>query len=356
MFRDSITKIEIVNCDDSGSDVSRRFDYQLACVFLTFLTLSNSKEDFAVVLERSDDFLIIEDVDQPNECISLVQVKTKKDGPFTMKAIIKNKWIEKQASNYVNFVDSNVKSIFLTNFGIKVNSMLFDDTSLKRVSELPDCDEKNDLVSKIQEVLNGYGSINDFYILKGTLSLDGYKEQLKGHLIDYINRTVGGMNSETIETVYKTIWNDLHVKQATVLNEEEKKDYRIVLEKKGVDYFKIKEIVGISKSIEIPEKKDISLFYAANPFCLGEGNTIVAFLDAYQKFRTSSPTAVNLLEECRKTIIENEEHLAKSSSAYSYSELLLDIFNKSDIISKSAFYESFKYPIIGMFTYKMFVE
>ena len=88
MFKDKVIKVKSI--DNSGSDVYRRYEYQLACVFATFLTLYKKSENFYVLLDYLDDYVIVEEDKDNNELITFVQVKTKKGTPFTMSSFITN--------------------------------------------------------------------------------------------------------------------------------------------------------------------------------------------------------------------------------------------------------------------------
>ena len=357
MFLDNITKIDIVNYDDTGSDVSRRFDYQLACAFMTLITVCDRTEDFAVILERVDDFLIVEDLGTEDECVSFVQVKTDKNGPFTLNCVVKNEWIKKQAQNYLNFLDTNVRNIFLTNFGIKFSKALISDTTLTKITDLPKSEDKQKLITQINDVLLGKGSIEDFYIIKGILTIDGFETQLKGYLHNYaIGHNCGNISSELLETVYKEIWHDLHKKQRYVLNDSEKKDYQEIVDKKGIEYSSIKNIIGIAKSIEIPAKAEISSFFFTNQFCIDGYETFLLFLDDYNDFRVQSHNAMDLLEECRNLRIDNSIELNKCADAYAYSCEIMKLLDDNFIISSSEFYKRFRTCISAMLTYKAYKD
>lgn len=355
MFLDNITRIDIVNCDDTGSDVSRRFDYQLACAFLTLISLCDKSEDFTVILERVDDFLVVENLGTEDECVSFIQVKTDKNGPFTLNCIVKNQWIKKQANNYLYFLDTNVRNILMTNFGIKFSHKLVSDNTLTRIIDLPDSSDKAKLINQINEVLCGQGSIKDFYIIKSTLTLDNFEVQLKGHLIDYVNKHgYGAISGELLQTVYKEIWNDLHCKQRYVLSDSEKKDYQEIVRKKGIEYSSIKNIINIAKGIEIPKKSQMNSFYSNHSFSFKGYESFLSFLEDYNDFRAHSHTATLLLEECRSVKLDSRNELLKCKTAQDYSLRILEMFDQDATISSSSFYQKYRVCIAALFTYKAY--
>ncbi|GEM_PF-3132763 len=356
MFRDGIVKIDVRALDDSGSDTSSRFDYQLACSFLMMLSFLYDSANIVLMVEKIDDFVIVENEGQEDEVVYFFQVKTQKNRPFTVNAIIKNEWLKKQADNYVCFNEPNVKNIFLTNLGVSVNNKIIDDVSMSRISELEQSSDRDKLLKVIKESIKDDRSIDDFYLMKCTLSIDAFETQLMGEFHNFLlANKLGSLTIDGVEAAYKTIYHKLIKKRDYVLSVEEKKNPAIILEKKSINYDDINEILKITKDIEIPPKSDIAVFNSSYSLYLGSDDNVIAFLTKYENFREDGVKYGNtILSECRKCVKENQISLDLNSDVKTYSLNLLSVFDRNSIIAEDDFYKKYAIQIVALFVYKKF--
>ncbi len=79
--------------EQSGTDVARKFDYQMA-VALDYL-LSEYKEGTIILIETLEDFAVLHDLNTANEKVDIFQVKTKNAGLYTKSSILENNVIGK---------------------------------------------------------------------------------------------------------------------------------------------------------------------------------------------------------------------------------------------------------------------
>ena len=346
--------ITIKNIDKSGSDVYRRYQYQIACVFVTFLSFCKQNENFYVLLDYFDDFVLIENPNLDNEKISFVQVKTNDKNFFTLNLVIKEEWIKKQAVNDFNFLDLNVRNILLTNCGIKINKKLID-------SETPICIntfEDSEQILKIKKQIKnetGKEDYEKYFIVKSKLSLSGFNEQIKGLMLDYVNSNkMGALTSEAIETIYKTIWMDLSKKQQNTISEEEAKNYQIILEKKAMKYSRIKDIFRVAIDIQIPESGKIADFFDRNNLYV-ESMDRKDFALLFKGFRTDcAKNGMLILEECWNYIRDNNSCIDTGMNWYNISKQILELFDGDIAINSSIFYTKYRLCISVLFTYKLY--
>jgi len=356
MFKDKVINVEGI--DNSGSDTYRRFDYQIACVMETILTLSKSNTDFFVLLDYLDDYVIVENSGKKNESITFVQVKSKKDGPITINTVVKKEWIKKQVSNYHDFLDSSVKNILKTNFGIKLeDSTIIDSINYKPLSELEEEGKAKELVKQIKNELNGVGELDDFGLVCANLALNSLESHLIGYLNEYANNnSYQNLSVLAIKTIYEKLWLDLQKKQEYVPSDEEKKSFDTIYEKKGLNYSKVVDIFKTTRDIDIPEKKQIDAFYSKNHFNLGLF-TYPEFLLNYHEFQTDTVLyGSELLLECCNFVKKYLDDIKKCSDIYEVSVLIKDILDKDIAVCDSEYYKKNSIYIAGHICFKMFYE
>jgi hypothetical protein len=353
MFSKQVTELSYP--DKSGSDAYRRFDYQVACVFQTLISLCDNNEDFFVLLDYLDDFVIVENSGKVDESISFCQVKSQNKGPFTLNMVVKQEWIKKQVDNYTGFTDPEVKNILLTNFGIKIGTKIVDDTSLVSLADYENSEEALPLISQIKDALNGKGSIHDFYLLKATLSLDGFENQLKGTLVNYaLKHDYKKTALDTIQTIYLEIWKELNSKQHFVLAEKDHTNFQAILDKKGMKYSQIKDIFRTAMDVQVPGKGEMSTLYAAYPFSLGSV-TLPEFLDHYETFRIESAKhGAVILKECSLCVKSNKKAIDSCSGSLDVSSKISALLSADVAINSSEFFVEFQYQITALFVYKTY--
>lgn len=355
MFEEKV--ISVNGIDMSGSDSYRRFDFQIACVFETLLTLCKKNEDFYVLLDFLDDFVIIQDVGKISESITFCQTKTQSKGPFTISMVVRKEWLKKQVANYHSFIDSNVKNILITNFGIQLKRKLINDSSIVSLDTLQKEDGIQELISQIKNELNGLGDIKDFYLLKASLSLDGFEEQIKGLLLNYAStNNYQSLSAEAIQTIYIKIWKELDTKQHHIPTIAEIKSKTELINKKGIRYTHIKEIFKTAMDIDVPNKSEISSFFSSHGFDL-DSLTIVSFLTLFHDFRIDCATyGAEILEECCSFLEEHKSEIALCTNSIELSQAILNLLFRDEAVSQTDFFCKYKICISALFAYKLFNE
>lgn len=352
MFSEKLKTIS--NVDPSGSRSSQRFEYQVACVFLMFLTLYKKTDDFFILLDYFDDFVVVENHNTNDEIISFVQVKTQKDKPISISTIIKKEWILKQAENYKKFLDENVKNILMTNLGVSFKQKVISDTELVSLEECNGYDGIDELKSQIcdDEIKN----LSNFFLVKASISLDTFKQDLKGKMLEYINdNNFTSLTVDAIETIYLKIWNDLHLKQTYIPTDKDASNYETLIYKKGLKYTHIKDIFRIMLDIQLPEEGKISDFCGKNNLYYGSIE-FSEFRILFKQFRVdSAKCGMSVIQEAFEYLKENKLVLnACMTDAYLFSKKVLEILDNDQTINTSEFYKKFSVCISIFFTYKIF--
>lgn len=351
MFSDKVIKVKSIN--ESGSDVFRRYEYQLACVFATFLTLYKKTENFYVLLDYLDDYVIVEEDKNNNELITFIQVKTKKDVPLTMKLVCNQRWLHKQATNQLNFIDEDVRNILQTNLGIKVNGHLVNSDLPISINDLKDDKDLEIIKSQITRE-TGIDDFSNFFVLRSKLTLDDFDNQLRGLITKYINENkYSDLTEESIEAIYRKIWSDLSEKQRAVVDESEARSLNNLMDKKSLKYGMFKDVFKVMLDIQLPKPGAISSFVNEHKIFL-EGMSEFDFGDLFREFRIeSAQSGLTVVNECWYYLRENKDYV-DSTNSYTISSSILSILDKNETINTSEFYKKFRICISILFTYKKY--
>lgn len=348
-------KLETIKCPDpSGEISSQRFQYQVACVFLMLLTLYKKTQDFYILLDYIDDFVIIENQNTDKEIINFVQVKTQKGKPISISTVVKKEWILKQSNNFKQFIDENVKNILMTNLGISFNQKIVDDTELV---SLENCKGYPGL-EKLREQMknNGFDTLDNFYLIKASISIDAIKEGLKGKLHEYVlDNHFMELTADSIEAIYQKIWQDLWEKQTYVPNGKEAKDYEAIILKKGIKYSYIKTVFNLMADIQLPEKGKVSKFCEQNNIFLN-GYKFHEFGSLFKEFRIdSAKNGMSVLQECFVYLKDKEDELSKdANNKYEFSRKAFCFLCSDLAVCKSEFFKKYGICIAVFYTYKWF--
>lgn len=351
-----VNKIETIKClDSSGSTSSQRFEYQVACVFLTFLTLYKKTSDFFILLDYIDDFVVVENQNTPNETISFVQVKTQKDKPISIATVVKKEWILKQSNNYKQFLDEKVKNILMTNLGVSFNQKVIANTDLVCLGQ---CDGYEGIEKlKQQMVDNGFSNLNDFYLMRASISLDSFEQELKGVMLNYIqDNNMASLTVESIETIYLKIWQDLIKKQTYVPTsaDEQLTADELVL-KKGVKYSFIKDVFRIMADVQLPDEGKISDFCHSNKLYY-ESQSFNEFGRLFKNFRIdAAKSGMEVIEEAFGFLNENKSKLYDTQDdKFGFSKTAFEILCMDKTIKDSIFFKEYWICISILYTYKSF--
>lgn len=353
MFSEKFKKIGII--DTSGSRTSQRFDYQVACVFLTFLTLYKKTDNFLILLDYIDDFVIIENYNANHEVISFVQVKTKKDKPISISTIVRKEWILKQAENYKKFLDEEVKNVLMTNLGVSFKQKVISDTELISLAKC----NSYDGIDRLKKQICGddIKDLNNFYLLRASISLDAFEQDLKGKMHAYVrDNNFSTLTAESIDTIYLKIWNDLTTRQNYVPTDEDVIDSEKLISKKGLKYSHVKNVFNIMQDIQLPEEGKMSGFCDGHNLYFGS-ITHSDFGMLFKQFRyESARSKMIIVQEAFEYIDEHKSELDNyGRDTYLFSKKALEILENNETINSSEFYKKFKVCISVFYTYKKFI-
>lgn len=350
MFAEKI--IRISNVDKSGSDVYSRYQYQLACVFATFLTLYKTTNDFYILLDYLDDYVIIQSDENNKELITFIQVKTKNDGPFTLYTVFKNQWFLKQAKNHLNFLDENIRNILQTNFGIKVSNTTFNSEKLVPLVDLED----NNYLQKIKDEINqitGINDLSDYYVIKSKLTLDDFSNQLRGLLDEYIaDNGYTKLTHDSITTIYRKIWSVLEEKQKNIVDVAEARVLDKIIEKKAVKYSSIQEIFKTMMDIQLPEEGKISSFVHNNRLFLDTFD-ISNLGKIFRDFRRETVrNNFSVVRESWSYLKDNNERIDYADT-FQLSKSIFNLISENAIVNTTEFFKQYHICISILFTYKL---
>lgn len=353
MFSEKLRVISHV--DTSGSRTSQRFEYQVACVFLTFLTLYKKTNDFYILLDYIDDFVVVEHYKPGDEIISFVQVKTKEDKPISISTIIKKEWILKQSKNYKNFLDEEVKNVFMTNLGVSFKQKVVSSTELISLEKCNGYDGIDTL--KLQICDDDIKNLDNFFLLRASISLASFKEDLKGKMHEYaIDNELATLTAEAIDTVYLKIWEDLTSKQNYIPTDEDQNDIENLINKKGLRYSHIKNIFAIMQEIQFPEEGKISEFCQKNKLYF-DSMRYSDFRILFKNFRNEAvKNGMNVIKEAFEYLKENKYILDELMVVpFSFSKRTHEILMENETINTSEFFKKYNICISIYFTYKTFI-
>ena len=372
MTENIIKKNEDAKVEKSGATSSNRFDYQYACAFYVLLTRYTECENFYIILEYLDDFVIVDNEGDENEKIIYVQVKTEEAGPINGTDEKFKEHIGKLAAHFDGYKDECTSAILLTNNGVKFKNYLassednFAFLDSNDVSNVVDIDEfKNSIKNKLEEkgVTFNEENFSKIYLKKSPLSISSnksensltYKTQLKGILHDYVTaKDIGDLSCDAVETIYTTLWEDICRKSKCVYNKTDIKDKEFLLKNKIITYEYFIELLNETKIIQIPENKEMANFYRANKDSLELGGlSEYEFNELYKKFKSAAPKVeFKVLEIALSYIEENRKSILDLTSTEERSKEIDKLLSNYELINTNEFYKTYRYCISTLFTYR----
>lgn len=350
MFADALKTLSSI--DNTGSETFKRYCYQIACVLSTILQLSKESENFSVLLEVLDDFVIIDNLGLDTESITFVQVKSKQGEPITISTVLKEKWITKQAKNLEKFSDCKVKNILMTNLGIKTGeSKIIDRLDLFPLNSLCPSDKER-IINQIS-LETSIKDLRNFYLVRASVSLDKFEENLRGEMELFAERNhLLKLNVESLKAIYREIWQELEAKQKNRIEKEDLGSYERVFSKKGISFNYVKNIFDVTSEIQIPEPGVISSFVRNQGVFIG-GLSILELGQNFKDFRVAAAKdQFNCIKQAREALKNNERFIKTETTSFGVSKKILEILDNDKIISSSIFYQNFRYSISTLFTEK----
>ena len=300
--------------EQSGTDASRGFDYQMA-VAIDYL-LSNIDCDAIVVLETIEDFAIYYNFHEQNEELEVYQVKTKGGGLYDKNALFEDRALGKIVLSdiYANSKAKTLNIICNANFKGKRTECLdkfyfcdkFDENELQRVKE----NVSEFLKSKNKEMPNLDTYVGKLVYIRSSLPFSStesrYIETLTGKTNDVIYHCVGddcdSINPRTILSALKLIFEKkrIHKFKTSEVDEDE------AIDKKGIKTSDIKKLINDAKQRCGLTKREI-LNHAHRIFTPRECIDIESYYSEFVSCRCNLtdevyPKALKTVRESYKTI------------------------------------------------------
>ena len=225
-----------------GALVGNRYDYQYACVFYVLLTHYTECEDFYIILEYLDDFVIVDNEGKNNEKIIYVQVKTKEGKPISGTDEEFKKYIKILADHFDGENDEYISTVLLTNNGVKFKEYLADSEDSfafldsSNILKARDLDKfKSDIKETFRKENKTFDEKNfrKIYLKKSPLQISSnkskksltYESQLIGLLHSYFkNNNYNDFSYLALDTIYTKIWNEICTKSTCSNDNTDKVD------------------------------------------------------------------------------------------------------------------------------------
>lgn len=275
----------------SGADTYRRYQYQIACAMELIIKTASEGKDFVALMDYLDDIVLIENPNNEESLITFYQVKSKEKGNITINTILKKEWIEKMYYNLNLFEDEKVKSVFLSNAGIKFDSSHIIN-SFELIS-LKDYLQKENLLNIESDIINSIAKsfnlpkeeieYNNIYVAKTMLTLDDYDRQIKGELQCMATAIYPSLSAVSIDTVFIKVKEILSLRQEyPYIIKNGTSGMESLFDKKGLSAKQFKEIIQVTKDVQLPELKEINEFIKSLGIEIKENK--IAFANHYRKF------------------------------------------------------------------------
>lgn len=349
----------IVPRETSGSDVYRRYDFQIACAMEIIIKLASTKKDFLALMDYLDDIVLIENPSTEAPIITFYQVKSKDNGKLTINSVLKNEWIEKMYYNLKNLEDDNAKSVLLSNTGISFgNGQIVDDIELVPLSDylqqekFTKIDEQIlDTISNSFEVDRDQVNYDSIYLLRTNLTLNDYERQIKGELQSLANKIYPSLTAISLETIYLKVKNMLINRQACTYGKEAVRDYDTLCDKKGFSSQQLKEIINVTKDVQLPEAGEFKKFADDFGIKMTEFPNSLAFTNSYGKFSDALILFNTPLVEKLFSILDSYQADILKLKQDEIFDFCLAKLDTSDFNS-TTFYSNYKSLIIILYLYK----
>ena len=171
-------------------------------------------------------------------------------------------------------------------------------------------------------------------------------------MTNYINdNAYSDLTSESIETLYRKIFNDLIEKQKHVLTDDEKSVFETIIEKKSLKYSIFKENFKTMLDIQLPIPGVLSSFVRSNELFM-DGFNVNSISPLFKEFRIDcAKSGMKILNECLDYLKKNESKI-DSSSTKEASKCIFLLLESNDLINTTEFFKKYKICLSILFCYK----
>lgn len=243
--------VTVSQAERGGEVALRGFEYQASWGIDYLLEKQKERKDYLFLFEYHDDILILNSAVDPTAA-EFVQVKTKKDGKWTLSAVSTattakpKSFISKLYEHFFQFVDYEINMVLLSNAGFD-----FLEDNAERGDHLSD-ENKCKIIKRVKEQLNKSIDIplEKLKFSTSDLSLLSPKSHLIGKAAVFLNAYFGdnhGISAIAFTELLINKCND-RVKIAS----SDIKSFKDLVDKKGISSTFITELLsGLIKNISI---------------------------------------------------------------------------------------------------------
>ncbi len=345
--------------ESSGSDTQNRFDYQVNFAALLVLELLSDNKSFVTLMDHLDDIVILDDLEVPKQ-ITFYQVKTTIDAEITLTTIISESYFSKMKDNVDAFSGENVKSILVSNANFKFNTknsrdkkeiMLKDVNRLIKVKDfINDSEKKDDLFKAILEsTFITEVDLENYYLLKTSLTLDDHSEVIKGKLLDYLVKINSKLDTPAINALYLEFNKKLKdLSRTTYVPQNQTRDE--LFKFKGFSQNDFEKIHEKAYNFLIPADPNKIYEFSVNTmkYVLKDLN-ISVFKNRYNEFTTNA-IEYKAIYNSILSFLSNTDR-----SGFSNDKLiqgLLDECKKNPELSNTDFYKNFGDLVVLVYIFK----
>ena len=269
----SINKnIEMQFKEMSGSTAKNRLSIQTSYA-IKLLVDFYELDDYVIFLDCIED-VAVKIIDSGEEKIYLYQIKTKKNGGFTLTHIIKEKWLEKLYKHKDTYDGSNYEiSLVVNEFVGTKSSKIFANEKSNMETELLDHFVKNvktdnlmmikKAIASAEKIDEKHVDLTNFYFIKTHFHLDTHKEQAQRIISDFIEKIDPNAEVAKVRGLFKALYDTLDDRFNFEL-EPENTNYDEIERKKGFAKTEFKSAINAYASNSIPKSSELFMLLGVN--------------------------------------------------------------------------------------------
>ncbi|MEY0834953.1 dsDNA nuclease domain-containing protein [Providencia alcalifaciens] len=225
--------LTVDQAERGGENALRGFTYQASWGIDYLLEKQKEKATYLFLFEYHDDILVLNSSKSPTSA-EFIQVKTKKDGKWTLPAIVNatkakpKSFVAKLYNHFYQFVGHEIYMVLLSNAGFD-----FLNDNNEKGSDLS-CEHKNLIITKVQEQLNTKNEVplNKIKFKTSELSLLDPNSHLYGKVAVFLNSYFGDEHG-----INPTSFTNLLIKKCNekvCIASSEIKTFEDLAQKKGI--------------------------------------------------------------------------------------------------------------------------
>lgn len=246
--------ITVNQAERGGENALRGFSYQASWGINYLLEKQKEKEKYLFLFEYHDDILVLNSSVSPTSA-EFIQVKTKKDGKWTLAAIVNatkakpKSFVAKLYDHFYQFVGHEIYMVLLSNAGFD-----FLNDNNEKGSDLNN-EHKEIIISKVQEQLNTKKEVplDKIKFKTSDLSLLDPNSHLYGKVAVFLNSYFGDDHGINSTAFTKLLINKCNEKVSVASSDI--KTFEDLVLKKGISSEFVTDLLsGLIASIKITPK------------------------------------------------------------------------------------------------------